>query len=64
MISEAQFFLLFLGVNITFFPIHFLGIQGMPRRYRDYLPQFSYWHSFSSLGRVISLVASLILFFL
>jgi len=63
-IRESQFILLFLGVNITFFPMHFLGIQGMPRRYSDYLPQFSFWHSLASLGRVIRLVATLTLFFL
>lgn len=37
-----QFVVLFVGVNVTFFPMHFLGIQGMPRRYREYAPTFSY----------------------
>jgi len=63
-LSLAQFFMLFLGVNITFFPMHFLGIQGIPRRYRDYLTTFSFWHSFSSIGSLMSLIATLLLFFI
>lgn len=63
-ISIRQFIVLFIGVNLTFFPIHFLGLQGMPRRYREYSPIFSYWHRISSLGSIISIVAALILFFI
>lgn len=59
-----QFIILFLGVNLTFFPIHFLGIQGIPRRYREYSPIFSYWHRVASLGRIIRMVSVLILLFL
>jgi heme/copper-type cytochrome/quinol oxidase subunit 1 len=63
-LREIQFYTLFLGVNLTFFPIHFLGIQGIPRRYRDYSRSYSYWHSISSLGRILRMVGTLLLFFI
>lgn len=64
LVGEIQFYSLFIGVNLTFFPIHFLGIQGIPRRYRDYLSGFTYWHAISSLGRILRIVGTLILFFI
>jgi len=63
-LRERQFILLFLGVNLTFFPIHFLGIQGIPRRYSEYSPVFSFWHAVASLGRIIRIIATLIVFFM
>jgi cytochrome c oxidase subunit 1 len=44
------FALVFIGFNMTFFTQFFLGAQGMPRRYYDYLPQFQKMHGFSTVG--------------
>lgn len=63
-LREVQFISLFVGVNLTFFPIHFLGMQGMPRRYRTYASSFSYWHSVASLGSILRIVSTLLLFFM
>jgi cytochrome c oxidase subunit 1 len=63
-ISVYQFITLFLGVNITFFPMHFLGMQGMPRRYREYQTWYSLWHTVASFGRTLSTLATVLLFFI
>jgi len=60
--GQIHFWLTFIGVNITFFPMHFLGIAGMPRRIPDYPDAFCLWNYVASFGSFISVV-SIIYFF-
>jgi cytochrome c oxidase subunit 1 len=62
-LGQLHFWTTFIGVNLTFFPMHFLGLAGMPRRIPDFPDTFLFWNQVSSVGSMISLVSVVFFFF-
>ena len=62
-IGKLHFWLMFIGANIAFFPMHFLGLAGMPRRIADYPDAFAGWNFVASIGSYIAFAGLLVFLF-
>ena len=63
-LARLHFWLTFVAVNILFFPMHFLGLQGMPRRIPDYADAYAGWNMVSSFGALVTALSTVLFFFI
>ena len=61
-VATTAWGIIFIGFNLTYFPFFILGLNGMPRRYYDYLPQHQFLHQVSSIGAIILVIGLIIMF--
>ena len=63
-LGQIHFWTTFIGVNLTFFPMHFLGLAGMPRRIPDYPDAYAGWNAVATYGSYITTVSALFFFYI
>jgi cytochrome c oxidase subunit 1 len=62
LLGQLHFYIMFIGVNLIFFPMPFLGLDGMPRRIPDYTPAFAEWNYVATVGYMVMTVGMAIFF--